>query len=420
MIDMDTLVVKDKNIVQATRTFVKVTADSKGNVPVSIALVPSGTWPNSYKGSLEITISDLEEMAKNFNEGTGLPMGGIEGAPIDYSHMDHQKAAGWIKKVYVEGGYLMADVEWTPAGRQAIIDGEFKFISPSFYPACLGQWCDPEDPTTAARNVLLGAGLTNIPFFKGLQSVKASQSDSSGNGPSSIFISASREGEKDMPRKLEEILATPANEIANLSDEDKAVLAESKDQLSADQQIIFGLDKPADPASPTNVIENNNADDEPAPVPADAVAIQASITAGTHKLVATSEIESMKASITDLTAKVKAADRERIDADVKTHIARGAIKADQAEAWANKIEADATMMDMLKALPDNQVVASELGDENNNSVSATVTIKEKAQALIASEKEAGRTLDLAGAQVRVMKENPELAKQYNEETGKVQ
>jgi phage I-like protein len=414
---MDTLVGNKTNNVQAARIITKVKADASGKVPDVIEMIPSGMWPNSWKGSLEITENDLQEYVDNFNTGVGLPDSGSEGAPVDYSHDDHQKAGGWIKKVYIQAGVLMAQIEWTPAAIQSIKDGEFKFISPSFYPRCLGHWCDPENPERTAVNVLLGAGLTNIPFFKGMKGIKASQYDGGEQGHS-LFISASQE-RNTMTKTLEELRKTPVGEIANLSDEDKAVLSGAKDQLTADEQVAFGLVETPTPAadtppSPSDVIQNTPADGGTKLTP-EAVAVQASINAGTHKLVATNELEGLKASLKVQGETIQKYERERIDASVTKAIAEGKIVASEANDWGDRIEKDPTMQKTLDNLRPNPIVASEIGDANGSAQTATAQIKAEAAKLVASAKESGETLEIGTAMGRVIASNPALGSQYQDE-----
>jgi len=92
--------------------------------------------------------------------------------PIEFAHgLDDLgardgRAAGWITGLASEGGKIMADVEWTAAGRAALESKEYRFISPTFYHSENGG-----EVTRIAR-----AGLTNIPALPELKQV-ASQAD---------------------------------------------------------------------------------------------------------------------------------------------------------------------------------------------------------------------------------------------------
>jgi phage I-like protein len=381
------------NKISAVRRVISIQASATGEAPSRIELVPSGQWLNSWKGNLEITIGDLNEMKTNFDAGKGLPGGGSAGAPIDYAHEDWEKAAGWIKEVQVEGGMLVATaIEWTKSAIEAIQEGEFKFISPSFYPACMGMWCDPEDPTITARNVLMGAGLTNIPFFKGLSGLKASQSaNGSTEKDDTIYISKEIKGDtKTM--ELATIRAKSPNEITA---DERAFLVENRSQLTAAEEVAFNLDNKQDDKIDASITAEVQ----------EAMKLQASIKAGTHKLVAVADQDALQASVTALSSKIDAYENEKIEKLVQTHIARGAIKADQLSKWITAVKADATNKELLENLPSNQILASEaVGDEGGDASDQENKIHEKASAVLASAREAGKQLSYNDARAQAIKE----------------
>lgn len=402
---MNTLAVP-KNKITAARTLVSIKADASGKVPERVELVRAGRWgADSWKGELEITIQDLEEMRDNLNSGMGLPVQGAEGAPIDYKHEDWAKAAGWMKEFAVENAALWCTkVEWTPAGAQAIRDGEYKFISPSFYPACRGTWYDPEDSSVSARNVLVGAGLTNIPFFKGLSGLKAAQSDGSAKN-NMLYINADIKGDSM------DLATIRQKAPADVTEDEKNHLKEHQSELTADEQVAFGLvEKPAEPATPA-------APATPATPPVNdsevqaAAQLQADIRSGKKVVVDAAEYGSLKASVEANSKAIEGYEREKVEASVKAHAARGAIKSDSIGDWTNKIMADRSLEAMLTTLPDNKILAAELG-KSGDEVSPIVQLNDKInEAVKASE---GK-IDYATAASNVRRENPELAKAYDEE-----
>jgi phage I-like protein len=417
---MNTLAVKnDTKIDGAVRTVLAIKADATGKAPQQLQLVQAGEWPGSYKGNLIITTADLLQMKANFDAGVGLPDNGSQGAPIDYSHNDWDKAAGWITAVDIVDDMLVATaVSWTPAAQQAIADGEFKFFSPSFYPSCIGAWCDPEDPTIIATNVVLGGGLTNQPFFKGLKGLKASQSESGQNSQSVIYVSASQE-RNPMTKTLEEIKKTPVGEI---TEDDRAVLKEPENfkTLTADEQIAFGVVAKVEPVAPiepaTPLADSIDPAEPVAPVATELAAVQASLKAGTHIVVPKAEYEGIKASVAVQADTLKRYERERIDASVAKAIGEGKIVASEATNWGNKIEADATMLDFMNKLPANPILASEVGDAHNGENDAVKVLTQKASELIeASTIDGVAKLDMKGAIVAARKANPALAKAYDEQ-----
>lgn len=396
---------------EAVRSVVSVKADATGKLPERIELVKAGAWgPGSAKGQLEITVADLEEMRDNLRLGLGLPVMGREGAAIDYEHMDWSKAAAWMREFEVIDGVLYATrTEWTPAGAQAVIDGEYKFISPSFYPRCRGMWHDHEDPEISAYNVLVGAGLTNIPFFQGLYGLKASRASSDDRSSDSMLYISADKGETQMPTLDEVRVKAPAD----LTDEDKKVLEENKTELSAAEQIAFGLDKPADDTPPADDPANQptpNADDPAGTPPADdqqAKDIHASIKSGKMVLVEASRFNDMEQQVKAATEQLKTSHKEKVEAEVQKHVARGAIKADTAERWVNRIIADATVEEDLKALHSNELLAEEQGKDGSQ-VTASVDLEGKIKAAM----EANKDLSYGEATRLVASEHKDLAKEH--------
>lgn len=112
-----------------------------------------------YGHEFEITDQVLDTMISNFNKDVLKK----KRLPIDYSHDNHQKAAGWITdlKLGDDKKTLFAKAQWTPAGKQALLDREFSYFSAEFvlshFDAETGLEYGP---------VLRGGGLTNIPFLK--------------------------------------------------------------------------------------------------------------------------------------------------------------------------------------------------------------------------------------------------------------
>lgn len=112
-----------------------------------------------YGHEFEITDQVLDTMVSNFNKNVLKK----QHLPIDYSHDNHQKAAGWITELKLgdDKKTLFAKAQWTPAGKKALLDREFSYFSAEFV---LSHF----DAETGLEHgpVLRGGGLTNIPFLK--------------------------------------------------------------------------------------------------------------------------------------------------------------------------------------------------------------------------------------------------------------
>lgn len=406
---------------------VAITADNSGQLPERIELMRTGEWPAaSNKGPLQETVASLNEYKRNYDAGVAQSMtadGTYVGLPIDFMHEDWNKAAAWIKGMEVApsstpelpadaGGMSLwaSKIEYTTAGKEAILGGEFKCFSPSWWPASRGDWTDPEDPNITARNVIVGGGLTNSPFFKGLTSLTASNaSDKDGkiNQENVIYIKADKE---KIDMKLDEIRV---KEASTLTADEKVFLADHKSELSPAELTNFGLveaeqvvEPAVDPATNTN---NNNEENEPVADP-ELEAVTASIKKGESVVVKASVFNKMQADVT-------AMKREKIEASVKEHAGRGAIKADQIENWTDRILKDESLSDVLAALPSHPVMAAEKGSsvKASEATGAIATLNEKVAAAIKASKEAGNELDYGRAVSQVRAENPTLATEADNE-----
>jgi hypothetical protein len=412
---------------QPLRTRTTIMADSSAALPTRIEIMRAGIWPaSSVKGPLTITTADLAEFKRNFDAGVGIPAG-LGKLPIDFSHEEWAQAAGWITGLEVEGDVLYATVEWSTSGAAALKGGEFKCISPSFWPACLGEWYDAEDSEVTARNVLVGAGLTNIPFFKDLTPIMASKSSANDEKSKNvIYINAERN-----TMTLDEIRVLDADK---LTDEQKQFLTDNQAELSADERTKFGIaaDEGAgngegegdggeggegDGEGDADPNKNNEGDAEVTDEVKEAVALQASVKKGEKVLMDASEVKAMKDQIAAHSGQLAGYRKAEIQASVRKHLQRGAIKADQVDKWVERIEADATLEDMLNDLPDNKVAASELGTEGAADVAnAAKQFEDLVQAEI---KASNGALGYGDAAKKVAAANPTLANDRQKQlTGK--
>lgn len=353
-----------------------IQADSTGKLPTRIEILKAGVWRTPYHGDFMIASEDLDELIENFKAGVGLADGGKAGAPIDFSHENHREAAAWIKQLSRDGDTLFGDVEWTEAGKTAVLGGMFKFFSPELYPKGRGGWQDPEDYERFVDNVLTGGGLTNIPLFKALGAIKASAGGASESRINIEFINASEV--KELPMTLEEIRAKDADK---LTEEEKTFVAEHKTELTAEEQTKFGLEVTPPKADDENK-NNEGKEDVPAPEIKDEAAVTAAIKSGTMVAVSKAEFEGLQAS-------AKKFEQKEASEIVETHIGRGALKADAKQNWVNRlVSASAAERQQLEKdladLPSNPVMASEQGSDKGSGAAknATDELKEKVTAAV--------------------------------------
>lgn len=114
-------------------------------------------FEHSKYGKFGIGAEDIAAWKRNLDNLPGRR------ALIDEDHSADRtprrtEASGWITDVRLENGTPVADVEWTPKGQQAIEEGRYLFISPTF-----GNFTDEHG--NVHENTLIGAALTNRPFL---------------------------------------------------------------------------------------------------------------------------------------------------------------------------------------------------------------------------------------------------------------
>jgi hypothetical protein len=380
------------------RRVIQITADANGNLPDRIELIVSRAWSSeSHKGQLNITPQDLEEFKANFEAKIGTP-GRSGQLAIDFKHESQDIAGCWIHAMEIVDGKLYGtQLEWTPTGKSLISGGEFKFFSPSFYPGCLGEWCDPEDWTITARNVIVGGAFTNIPWMKGLQPVRASETQE-GNKEDTLYIDADAKGAK--MRTLDEVRVMAA---ADLTDEDKTLLDQNKAKLSADERKKFGLEDAKLPVD----------SDESIKISADEQQVLADIKSGKKVLVDASEHNELKTTVSDLKTKVEAQQKtleSDAEAKIRTRVeacaAQGKIVADQVDKWVDRAKTDASVLDDIEKMQSNPILAAENGkDQQNKEITASAELDEKIEKLMADEK-----ISYSAAVIKVANQNPDAVK----------
>ncbi|EON33756.1 hypothetical protein GTC6_05297 [Gordonia terrae C-6] len=389
-----------------------IRADKSGNVPTTINLLLTGDWKPEYHPDFELTADDLREMVTHFEQGVGLVAEDSAKAPVNYGHLAGDKAAGWMKRLFVQAVDgtvgLFADVEWTPAAEQAIKDGEWKYISPEFNTRSW-PWQDPEDGLSFQVNVLTGAALTNIPLFKKLKPITASRV------PPKKGVEASRGSEESEKRNQGEQMNVEdlrTKEVKDLNDEQKQFLSDNKSELTDDERAKFGLeDKPVETTAP-----ETQAPETPAPqgdgAPLEASAIAGRVAELEKQLKASNEREEA------LRTKIETKEvSEFLDARIKA----GQIKQDAKDSWsktllASRGDARTALETQLAALPANENIGKELGDAGADvKIEASQELHNQVTAKLTASREAGKHLSYAAARKEVLASDTALAERVKEE-----
>jgi len=131
-----------------------------------IQVMKTGKWDHPKHKDIQIAPADLAQFKDNFDR----KVRGVDLA-VDISHNPDGGAVGWFKELRVDGDKLMARVDWTKGGAQALKGRKYRYFSPEF----MFSWTDPATGQTH-KNVMLGGALTNRPFLKGMEPVAFSES----------------------------------------------------------------------------------------------------------------------------------------------------------------------------------------------------------------------------------------------------
>lgn len=131
----------------------------------TVTVTRAGSFTDPRYGRFEITQAMLLSMVENFRKG-------VYGQDIfiDVAHKPSDGAAGKVVSLSVDGDKLIAQVEWTPFGVEAIKDKGYVYLSAEYS----DNWRDNEAGLQHGP-VLLGAALTIRPVIKRLDPIRLSE-----------------------------------------------------------------------------------------------------------------------------------------------------------------------------------------------------------------------------------------------------
>jgi hypothetical protein len=118
-----------------------------------------GSYADKRYGNFGITSEQVASWQRNLAE---LQNGTVA---IDYDHASDKpggstKAAGWISNISIDGDKVLADVEWTPDGKDAVAKKYWRYFSPTF----VDHYKDEQGKDVGPA--LIGTALTNRPFLR--------------------------------------------------------------------------------------------------------------------------------------------------------------------------------------------------------------------------------------------------------------
>lgn len=134
------------------------------NVKDEVQILKACTFYDQRYGEVTITRKMLSDMVNNYHAGVRRIQIGI-----DYGHKSDEENAAIITDLYTreDDGELWGKVQWTPDAEQQLSERRWLYLSADFNT----NYRDNETPGIDHGPVLLGAGLTNRPVIKGMDSV---------------------------------------------------------------------------------------------------------------------------------------------------------------------------------------------------------------------------------------------------------
>lgn len=132
-------------------------------------LLRVGAFKHPKYGIVQITKDIMFSFVKNFKDNAKRVK-----LAVDFGHDAGGKAAAWFKDVHFDekSGVLNVIPKWTPGGKDAVKNEDYLYLSVDFD-------LEYEDNESGKKfgPTLNGAGLTNRPFIKGMESIQLSEGD---------------------------------------------------------------------------------------------------------------------------------------------------------------------------------------------------------------------------------------------------
>lgn len=146
----------------ATRIEIFAEGDAQRTLPTEFRIAKPGL-NTTLNGPYVFDEKAAKNVMEAFNEHGAI-------VPIDYDHLmlnpfaplGGGKAAGWFVPSVRDGELWASEVVWTPAAAKALLDLEYRYMSPAFY---------TDDEERMVR--LINAALTNLPATHGLDPLVA-------------------------------------------------------------------------------------------------------------------------------------------------------------------------------------------------------------------------------------------------------
>ncbi len=220
---------------------------------ITATIIRAGTFTDPRYGTFEVSRELLETFIKNFDAGTY----GQEIA-LDIAHEPNEGAAGYFRRLFLDGNKLRGEIELTDYGVEAIKRRGFRYLSADY----VENFVDNETGDSHGP-LLRGAGLVVRPAIKRLDPIQLAETDT----PTILCGRAARilteEAETVMKEHLkklraklvakklsegviEQILASAEANMKQLGEDEKALAAAAARFEDLGKQLAEEIgDKPA-------------------------------------------------------------------------------------------------------------------------------------------------------------------------------
>jgi len=179
---------------------------ANGNYELAVAL--TGEWQSR---EMKVTDKELQQMVDNFlAEGRDLLFDFDHGC-IDCFSAQGSRAAGWGKSVRIEDGRIIVEMEPTPAGKEAIENKEYRYLSPVYQ----YRRADKKTGKVMTDWRLHSVALTNVPFLDELPAI--TNEDDGFPADSGDINADEKDGKSNHGGKMDELL-----KLLGVTSEDEA------------------------------------------------------------------------------------------------------------------------------------------------------------------------------------------------------
>ena len=209
---------------------------------IDIQCLRMGKFKHPWYGTLNFDQKFFDSLVKNFEADIPNPE-----IAFDFSHQPDLGAAAWINKTFVEENNLMANVTLTEKGEESLRKKEFKYFSIEYTDDYVeyefseglddkGNVVERETKISHGPTIL-GGGLTNRPFIKGMAPVSLHDAGEI-IALEEVIDDKSLQSTKEVKESMEKTLEELQTERDELKDKIKELEAKEDDSLADDLEDL--------------------------------------------------------------------------------------------------------------------------------------------------------------------------------------